>query len=155
KLAKGDFTLNDFRGMFEQMHKMGIKQVMSMMPGMDTSLLEEMEADPEAAFRRMQGMIDAMTLEERRNPDLIDMSRRRRIARGSGTEPHEIKQFLNQFDQMRTLMKQMMSMSMWQRLKMVTGLNKMGAFLPGANMLKTKVGTGHRKSAKERAEDRK
>ena len=52
-------------------------------------------------------------------------------------------------------MRQMARMSIFERLKMVTGLGKMGAFMPGANMLKTKVGTGHRKSAKERAEERK
>jgi signal recognition particle subunit SRP54 len=96
-----------------------------------------------------------MTKEERRNPDLIDMSRRRRIAAGSGTEPHDVKKFLVQFEQVRTLMRQMAKMSVFDRIKMVTGLNKMGAFQPGANMLKTKIGTGHRKSAKERAEDRK
>ena len=112
--------------------------------------------DPEAGLKRIQGMIDSMTKEERRNPDIIDISRRRRIAAGSGTEPHEIKQFLSQFDQVRTLMRQMAKMSIWERVKMVTGLGKMGAFQPGAKLqLKTKVGTGHRKSAKERAEDRK
>ncbi len=156
KLAKGDFTLNDFRGLFGQMQQMGMKKVMSMMPGMDTSLLEEMEADPDAAMKRMQGIIDSMTPDERRNPDLIDLSRRRRIATGSGTEPHEIKKFVDQFGQVRTLMRQMMSMSLWQRIKMVTGLSKAGAFAPGSNLLqKTKVGTGHRKTAKERAEERK
>jgi signal recognition particle subunit SRP54 len=106
-------------------------------------------------LQRIQGMIDSMTKEERRNPDIIDISRRRRIASGSGTEPHEIKQFLVQFEQVRTLMRQMAKMSIWQRMKMVTGLGKMGAFQPGASMLKNKVGTGHRKSPKERAEDRK
>jgi signal recognition particle subunit SRP54 len=99
-------------------------------------------------------MIDSMTKEERRNPDVIEISRRRRIAAGSGTEPHEVKQFLNQFEQIRALMRQMAKMSVWERVKMVTGLNKMGAFQPGAK-LRTKIGTGHRKSAKERAEDRK
>src|SRR5207245_8010333 len=103
--------------------------------------------DPEEAMRRIQGMIDSMTKEERRNPDVIDMSRRRRIATGSGVEPHEIKQFIGQFDQVRTLMRQMASMSMWQRLKMVTGLGKAGMFQPGAVMRKAKDGTGHRKAA--------
>ena len=111
--------------------------------------------DPEGALKRIQGMIDSMSKEERRNPDLIDINRRRRIAAGSGTQPHEIKQFLAQFDQVRTLMRQMASMSLWQRLKMVTGMGKAGAFNPGAQIAKQKIGTGHRKSAKERAEDRK
>jgi len=82
--------------------------------------------------------------------------RRRRIAAGAGVQPQEVSQFLKQFDTVRALMKQMMSMSVWQRIKMVTGLSKMGAFDPGAEgRLKTKGNTGHRKSARERAEERK
>ena len=111
--------------------------------------------DPEKALSRIQGMIDSMTKEERRNPDAIDINRRRRIARGSGTEPHDIKQFLAQFEQIRTLMRQMAKMSVWERIKMFTGMSKMGAFSPGGMLPKQKIGTGHRKSAKERAEERK
>src|SRR5262245_11896821 len=154
KLQKGDFTLDDFRKQFAQMAKMGpMKEILGAMPGM-SEMIPEGE-DPEAALKRIQGMIDSMTKEERRNPDVIDMSRRRRIAAGSGTEPHEIKQFLNTFDQVRSIMRQMAQMSIWERLKMMTNLNKLGAFLPGSKMLKTKIGTGHRKSAKERADERK
>jgi signal recognition particle subunit SRP54 len=100
-------------------------------------------------------MIDSMTKAERRNPDVIDIGRRRRIAAGSGTEPHEVKQFIGQFDQVRTLMRQMARMSIWERMKMVTGLGKAGAFNPGSQVLKKKGDTGHRKSPKERAKDRK
>jgi len=124
------------------------------MPGMSEMIPDD--EDPEAALKRIQGMIDAMTKEERRNPDIIDINRRRRIAAGSGTEPHEIKQLLTQFEQVRTLMRQMANMSMWQRLKMMSSLGKAGAFQPGSPVLKqNKIGTGHRKSAKERAEERK
>ncbi len=155
KLAQGDFTLDDFRKQFEQMQKMGpMKDMLAQMPGGMTDLIPEGE-DPEESMRRIQGMIDSMTKEERRNPDIVDIGRRRRIAAGSGTEPHEIKQFINHFDQMRTLMRQLAKKSMWERLRMVTSLGKMGAFDPGSQMLKSKVGTGHRKTAKERAEDRK
>jgi signal recognition particle subunit SRP54 len=154
KLQKGDLTLQDFRKQFEQLYKMGgMKNLISHMPGM-ADMIPEGE-DPEVALKRVQGMIDSMTAEERRNPDVIDQSRRRRIAAGSGVEPPEIKQFLMQFDQARTLMRQMAKMSIWERMKMVSGLGKAGAFMPGSNMLKSKVGTGHRKSAKERAEERK
>jgi signal recognition particle subunit SRP54 len=67
-----------------------------------------------------------------------------------------VKQFLQQFDQVRLLMKQMAEMSIWQRIKMVTGMGKAGAFLPGGmDRMKLKGNTGHRKSAKERAEERK
>jgi signal recognition particle subunit SRP54 len=153
KLQEGDFTLDDFRKQFDQMRKMGpMKEVMASLPGVGDMIPEG--EDPEVAFRRIQGMIDSMTKAERRNPDIIDIGRRRRIATGAGVEAHEIKQFLNQFDQVRGLMRQMVKMSIWERIKMVSGLGKAGAFQPGA-MLKTKVGTGHRKSAKERAAERK
>jgi signal recognition particle subunit SRP54 len=154
KLKKGDFTLNDFRKQFETMQKMGgMKDLIGQMPGM-SEMVPEGE-DPEVAIKRIQGIIDSMTKHERADPDIIDIGRRRRIAAGSGVEPHEIKQFLQQFDQIRTLMRQMASMSMWQRIKMVTGLGKAGMFQPGAVMQKQKIGTGHRKTAKERAEERK
>ncbi len=154
KLAKGNFTLDDFRKQFATMAKMGgIKEMMGMMPGM-SEIIPEGE-DPEAAVTRIQGMIDSMTKAERTDPDIIDLSRRRRIAMGSGTQPHEIKQFLNQFDHVRTIMRQMANMSIFDRLKMVMGMGKQGMFNPGAMLPKTKVGTGHRKTAKERAEERK
>jgi signal recognition particle subunit SRP54 len=153
KLAEGDLSLDDFRQQLQQAKKLGMKDLMSRMPGMG-DLVPEGE-DPDESMGRIQGMIDAMTKEERRNPDLIDISRRRRIAAGSGCEPHEVKQLLNQFETARTFMRQMAKMSMVERLKMMTGLGKMGAFQPGAKLFKPKIGTGHRKSAKERAEDRK
>jgi signal recognition particle subunit SRP54 len=153
-LAKGNFTLNDFRMHFENLQRMGMKDMISQMPGM-SDMIPEGE-DPEVALKRVQGMIDAMTKKERVNPEIIDISRRRRIAAGSGNEPHEVKKFLDQFDQVRAMMKKMSEMSLWQRIKMVTGLGQAGAFMPGnENMLKSKGDTGHRKSAKERAEDRK
>jgi signal recognition particle subunit SRP54 len=154
KLQKGDFTLDDFRKQFAQLNQMGpMKDVLASMPGM-SEMIPEGE-DPEDAFRRIQGMIDSMTKAERRNPDIIDINRRRRIAAGSGTEPHEIKQFLGQFEQVRTLMRQMAQMSIWERIKMVTGLGKAGAFMPGSKLLAKKGDTGHRKSPKERARERK
>jgi signal recognition particle subunit SRP54 len=154
KLEEGDFTLDDFRKQFEQLKKMGsMRDLMGAMPGM-SEMIPEGE-DPEEAFIRIQGMIDSMTKEERRNPDIIDGNRRRRIARGSGTEPQEITQLIKQFDQVRGIMRKMAKMSMWERLKMITGMGQAGAFAPGAKIARTKIGTGHRKSAKERAEERK
>lgn len=154
KLEKGNFTLDDFRKQFAQVAKMGMKDLIGRMPGM-SEMIPEGE-DPEVALKRVQGMIDSMTKKERKDPDIIDNSRRRRIGEGSGVEPHEVKQFLNQFNQIRVIMKQMASMSMWQRIKMMTGMSKMGAFLPGGmDQFKTKGDTGKRKSAKERADERK
>lgn len=154
KLAKGDFNLNDFRKQLDQLKKMGsVKDLIGHMPGMEEMIPEG--EDPEKAFLKIQGMIDSMTKKERADPDCIDLSRRRRIAKGCGSEPSEIKQFLTQFEQIRQLMRQMMNMSIWERIKMITGMSKMGALDPGANMIKTKQSTGKRKTPKERALERK
>jgi len=154
KLEKGTFTLNDFRKQFEQVAKMGVKDMMGMMPGMGDMIPQG--EDPEVALKRVQGMIDSMTAKERTDPDSIDTSRRRRIAAGSGVEPHEVNQFLKQFDQVRSFMKQMANMNIFQKLKMMTGLGKAGAFLPGGmKNVNMKGDTGKRKSAKERADERK
>ncbi|MCE9563963.1 MAG: signal recognition particle protein [Planctomycetes bacterium] len=153
-MQKGTFTLEMFRDQFGMIAKMGMKDMISKMPGM-ADMIPPGE-DPEQALKRVQGMIDSMTKAEKADPDMIDTPRRRRIAKGAGVEPQEVNQFLKQFDQVRGLMKQMAQMSMWQRLKMVTGLGKAGAFMPGGmDGLKTKGDTGHRKTAKERAEERK
>jgi signal recognition particle subunit SRP54 len=155
KLQKGDFSLDDFRKQFEMLAKMGsMKDMIGALPGGFSKMIPEGE-DPEQAVKRIRGMIDSMTKAERKNPDIIDISRRRRIAAGSGAEPHEIKQFLTQFDQVRVIMRQMANMSIMDRIKMMTGLGKAGAFMPGAQMPKQKIGTGHRKSPKERAAERK
>ena len=153
-MQKGQFTLEMFRQQFATIAKMGMKDMLGRMPGM-SDMIPEGE-DPEEALKRVQGMIDSMTKKEKADPDIIDTPRRRRIAKGAGVEPHEVNQFLKQFEQVRFLMKQMASMSLWQRMKMVTGLGKAGAFMPGGmDMLKTKGDTGHRKTAKERADERK
>lgn len=154
KLQEGTFTLDDFRKQFEQLKKMGpMRDLLATMPGM-SEMIPEGE-DPEVMFRRIQGMIDAMTRAERRNPDIIDLQRRRRIAAGSGVQASDVKQFLGHFDQVRDLMRKMAKMSIWERIKMMSGLGQAGAFQPGSTMLKKKGDTGHRKSPKERARERK
>jgi signal recognition particle subunit SRP54 len=155
KLAKGDFSLDDFRKQFAMVHQLGMKNMMGMMPGM-SEMLNDVDEDPDAVMKKFQGMIDSMTPEEKKNPDLIDLSRRRRIATGAGVEAHEIKKFLEQFQMARTVARQMNQMSFLQKMKMMAGLGKMGAFEPGGMLTqKQKIGTGHRKTPKERAEERK
>jgi len=115
--ARGDLTLDDFRKQLRQLGKMGsLREIMNSMPGM-RDMTREGE-DPEESFRRIEAMIDVMTDEERRNPDIIDQSRRERITRDSGTEPHEVKQFLAQFDRVREVMRQLTQMSLWQRFQL-------------------------------------
>jgi len=152
KLLKGQFTLDDFKNQLGQVKKMGnMKDVMGMIPGM--SEMADM-GDAETDVTRIQGIINSMTPEERRNPNVIDISRRRRIAAGSGTDPSDVNQLLKQFHAMQGMMKQMASMSTWDRMKAVTGLGKAGAFAPGAQINKKKV-RSHRKSVKERRKEKK
>ncbi len=91
KLAKGKFDLEDFRKQIVNMKKMGsIGELMSKIPGMGEMPMDLNGADAEEEIKRIQGMIDSMTAAERSNPDLIDISRRRRIAAGSGVEPSDV-----------------------------------------------------------------
>jgi signal recognition particle subunit SRP54 len=120
-----DFTLDDFRRQLDQVQKIGMKDLLNPLPGAPEMATDD--EDPEVALNRIRQIIDAMTNEERRNPDIIDRSRRSRIAASSGTHPHDVERFLAQFDQVRGLMRQMASMTLWQRIKMITGFGK----LPG------------------------
>jgi len=116
-----DFTLEDFRRQLVEVEKRGMKDLCRHMPGLSATD----EEDQELVFRRIRQMIDAMTDEERSNPDIIDSSRRSRIATTSGTQPSDVEGFLAQFDQVRALMREMASMSLWQRMQMVAGFGKL------------------------------
>jgi signal recognition particle subunit SRP54 len=108
KLVEGKFDLEDFRDQLQQLKKMGpIGQFMDMIPGM-SQLGQEM--NPEATDQQLkiiEAIINSMTPAERRNPRIINASRKRRIARGSGTTVMEINDLLSQFRQMQKLMKQL------------------------------------------------
>jgi signal recognition particle subunit SRP54 len=108
KLAKGQFTLDDFLGQMQQMRKMGgLAQVLDMIPGLNqlTRRPELQSALTDKQFKRVEAIIQSMTMRERGNPAIIDGSRRRRIAKGSGTSVQEVNQLLNQFRQMQGMMK--------------------------------------------------
>ena len=156
KLAKGKFDLNDFRQQIVQMKKMGsVKDLMTKIPGMSqmASGLEGVDADGEV--KRIQGIIDSMTMAERENPHIVDISRRRRIAAGAGVDPSDISSLVKQFDAMAAFVKQMATMSMMDKVKMMMGLGKAGAFNPGARLVAPKQGTGKRLTPKEREKQRK
>lgn len=104
KIKKNQLTLDDFLQQLRQVKKMGsIKDLMDMVPGM--SGIQFDTADDE--LPRVEAIICSMTLEERENPDVIDGSRRRRIAAGSGTQTQEVNQLLKQFKQMKKMMRTM------------------------------------------------
>jgi signal recognition particle subunit SRP54 len=139
KMAKGVFGLDDFLKQLEQFRKMGpMKQILKMIPGVGGAL-EGMEM-PEEDLNRFRGIIHSMTPKERRNPDLIEASRRRRIAKGSGVEPQDVSGLVKQFLQMRGMMKQMAGMGIRDRMKMTQALGRTGA-LDGGRMPKMKKGS--------------
>jgi signal recognition particle subunit SRP54 len=107
KLKKGELDLEDLVEQLEQLQKMGpVSQVLGMIPGMG-ALASRLPQGQEDRLKRMKAIIQSMTPQERRDPQIIDGNRRRRIARGSGTTPQEVNQLLNQFRQMQKLVRQM------------------------------------------------
>ena len=104
KLAKNQFDFNDFLTQIAQIKKMGnIKDLMAMIPGVGKAI-KDMDID-DNAFKSVEAIIYSMTPEERSNPDIINASRRARIARGSGTDIQEVNRLMKQFDMIRKTMK--------------------------------------------------
>ncbi|KLU40625.1 MAG: signal recognition particle [Peptococcaceae bacterium 1109] len=108
KLKEAEFTLEDFLEQLEQLKRMGpLDQILGMLPGMGgMKQLKNLDVD-ESHLKRIEAIINSMTPEERRNPQIIGGSRRRRIAQGSGTRVQEVNRLLKQFEQTRQLMKQL------------------------------------------------
>ncbi len=106
KIRQKSFDLNDYLDQMAQIKKMGsLTDIMGMMPGIDKKALANVDLDDKRLVH-IEAMITSMTAKERENPDIINGSRKKRIAAGSGTTPAEINAFLKQFNQMRMLMKQ-------------------------------------------------
>jgi signal recognition particle subunit SRP54 len=122
---------------------------MGMIPGMG-DMSGMMDQFDEGEMERFFGMIDSMTPDERRNPRVIDQSRRRRIAAGSGVEPHDVNELVKQFDGMASLMKEMSGLGMRDRMKKINQLQQGGFLDPGSRLARQKVGTGKRLSADEK-----
>ncbi len=111
KIRKNQFDFEDFKTQLQQIKKMGnLKDLMGMIPGIGKQV-KDLDINDDA-FKGIEAMINSMTLEERLNPDLINPSRKARIAKGSGKELPELNAFLKQFDQMKDMMKMMNKMPM-------------------------------------------
>lgn len=109
KFRKNTFDLNDFLSQLEQIKKMGnIKDMMSMIPGMGKAM-KEVELD-DNSFKPVESIIRSMTMTERENPEIINPSRKNRIAKGSGRSLQEVNQLLKQFEGMKKMMKTMNKM---------------------------------------------
>jgi signal recognition particle subunit SRP54 len=150
KLQKGEFSLDDFKVQMEKLAKPGLMtRLMGLMPGMD-QVREMMEnEDTSGGINRMVGIINSMTQAERRNPKLIDMSRRQRIARGAGVPPQEVNQLVKQFEMMRPVMQSMAGKG--DRMKALQELQGSMMDPLGGGIPRPKKGTGKRLTNKERA----
>src|SRR5450432_3281183 len=111
KIRKNKFDFADFKMQLEQIKKMGnMKDLLGMIPGVGKQI-KDIDINDDS-FKGIEAMINSMTIEERRNPDIINPGRKQRIARGSGKDMAELNQFLKQFEQMKDMMKMMNKMPM-------------------------------------------
>jgi signal recognition particle subunit SRP54 len=107
KLREQTFTLEDFREQIQQVRSMGpLDQLLEMIPGMNAKALKDFQVD-EKEFVKLEAIINSMTPKERVHPKLVNSSRKKRIAKGSGTEIRDVNRLLKQFEQTRKLMKRM------------------------------------------------
>jgi len=121
KIAKNQFTLDDFYNQIQQVRKMGdIKDLAGMIPGMDKAI-KDVDIDNDKAFKSTEAIILSMTKYEKEHPDAINGSRRQRIAKGSGTSVADVNKLLKQFEGSRKMIKMAMDGSLAARLKNFRG----------------------------------
>ena len=121
KIAKNQFGFDDFLSQIQQVKKMGnMKDLMGMIPGMGKAL-KGVDIDDDA-FKHIEAIIGSMTPNERRQPDLINMSRKKRIARGAGRDINEVNQMIKQFHQMSKMMKMMQGSKGRQMMQMMQNM---------------------------------
>lgn len=124
KIAKNKFDFNDFLGQIQQIKKMGnIKELASMIPGVGKAI-KDVDIDDDA-FKGIEAIIYSMTPKERTNPEILNMSRKQRIAKGSGTNIQDVNRLIKQFDQMRKMMKMMSGGNMANMAKMAGMMGNM------------------------------
>jgi len=129
KIAKNKFDFNDFLGQIQQIKKMGnVKDLAAMIPGVGKQI-KDVDIDDDA-FKGIEAIIYSMTPKERSNPEIINQSRKNRIAKGSGTNIQEVNRLIKQFDQMRKMMRMISGHNMGGMAKMAGMMGKMKG-MPG------------------------
>ena len=124
KIRKNKFDFNDFLSQIQQVKKMGnVKDLAAMIPGVGKAI-KDIEI-PEDPFKNIEAIIGSMTPKERENPDIINQSRRQRIAKGSGTDIQEVNRLLKQFDQTRKMMKMVTGMGPGKMMAMANAMKNM------------------------------
>lgn len=156
RLKEGVFTLDDFRDLIDQLRRLGpVSQVMSLVPGMGQMMDEMGDADPERALRRIRGIIDSMTPQERRKPDVIDLNRRRRIAAGAGVAPQEVSELIRMYEPLAEMMRTMAGQGPRGRMQMVNRLLQQAMTNPQSILARPKGSTGKRLRPEEKARQKK
>ncbi|MDR1491837.1 MAG: signal recognition particle protein [Planctomycetaceae bacterium] len=159
RLEKGEFTLDDFRKQMLQARKLGtFGKLLSFMPGMGqvAKLMGSMNLDADQEMKKFGGIIDSMTLAERRNPRMIDQSRRTRIANGAGVQPSHVNELVKSFLPLAEMMKSMSGMGLQERIRTVSNLTKGLQSNPlGGSLALPKKGTGKRLSSADKAKAKK
>lgn len=157
KLSRGEFTLDDFKVQLASMAKPGLmKKMLGMMGGPMADVNKMMDdGDTESSVRRTIGIINSMTLDERRNTKLIDPGRRNRIAQGAGVQTNEVTQLVKQYQQMKPMMEGMAGKGMKERMNTIRELQDSALSDPSGAGKKPKGTTGKRLSAQERRKNRK
>lgn len=153
KMAAGEMTLDDFKNLLEKVARPGLMgKMMGLMPGMG-QFREAMESEEAAGgIRQTIGAINAMTMAERRNPKIIDASRRNRIAKGAGVQTPLISQLVKQFEMMKPMLQMMAGQGVGDRMQMMRQLQASGALAdPRMGGMKVKKSAGKRLSNAERA----
>ena len=129
KIRKNKFDFNDFMSQIQQIKKMGnIKELAGMIPGVGKAL-KNVDID-DNAFKGIEAIINSMTPKERSNPDIINQSRKLRIARGSGTKLEDVNRLLKQFDQTRKMMKMVSGMGPGKMAQMAAAMKNMKGGMP-------------------------
>ena len=130
KIRKNKFDFNDFMNQIQQIKKMGnIKDLASMIPGVGKAI-KDVDID-DNAFKSIEAIINSMTPKERTNPEILNQSRRMRIAKGSGTNIQDVNRLLKQFDQMRKMMKMVTGMNSSRMMQMAAAMKNMKGGMPG------------------------
>jgi signal recognition particle subunit SRP54 len=153
QLQAGELTLDDFKKQVRQIMQPGLMmKLLGLMPGMGDLTKMMGDANAEQDMKRLVGIIDSMTPQERRNPKVIDAARRGRIAKGAGVQAQEVNALLKQYETMGPMMKMMAGKGPGGRMQALQDMQKGGMFNPGAKLGKIKGDTGKRLTPKERAE---
>jgi signal recognition particle subunit SRP54 len=158
RLRRGEFTLDDVRTQLGQVGRLGsVSKLLSFIPGMGqlTQMMGGMDVDADGQMKTIGGIIDSMTPAEKRNPSIIDNSRRRRIAAGAGVQPHEVNEMIKNLMPMMEMMKTMASGGAKERMAGMQQLMRQMQSNPTGGIKPVKGNTGKRLTAKEKADARK